>query len=65
MIMTSGTDTDRNKLLCVFLSERLFVSVIQADLLCRVSQHFLMDDRSGVEYPIPRLFWGGYCLSEQ
>lgn len=54
--MTIGTNTDINDLLCVFVSERLFVSVIQADLLCRVSQHFLMDDRSGVEYPIPRLF---------
>jgi len=56
IIMSGGTDTDRNDLLYVFLSERLFVSVIQADLLCLVSQHFLMDDRSGVEYPIPRLF---------
>lgn len=56
IITSSGTNTDRNDLLCVFVSERLFVSVIQADLLCRVSQHFLMDDRSGVEYPIPRLF---------
>ncbi len=58
--MTRGIDivpVQTKMISCVrFRSERLFVSVIQADLLYRVSQRFLLDDRSGVEYPIPRLF---------